>query len=64
LEQSSGTEEKALILYVHGGPGGAVRDALMEPIRPLTVHGHDLYFYDQIGNGHSARLKVPELYKF
>jgi proline iminopeptidase len=52
----TGTAEKTPILYVHGGPGGAVRDALIEALRPFAARGHDLYFYDQIGSGHSARL--------
>lgn len=41
--EHTGTAEKTPILYVHGGPGGAVRDALIEALRPMAARGHDLY---------------------
>lgn len=44
------------ILYVHGGPGGAVRPEHISALQPLAKLGHDLYFYDQIGSGQSGRL--------
>ena len=33
-----------------------ITDATIEALLPLSKQGHDLYFYDQIGSGHSARL--------
>lgn len=48
---------KSPIVYIHGGPGGAVRDAQIAALMPLASQGHDLYFYDQIGSGHSDRLQ-------
>ena len=54
--------KKSPIVYVHGGPGGMVRDVQIEALKPLTAQGHDLYFYDQIGSGHSARLANPTDY--
>lgn len=50
-------EKKPPIIYLHGGPGGFIKDEVIEVLSPLSSHGHDLYFYDQIGSGHSARLK-------
>lgn len=47
---------KAPIVYVHGGPGGAVRAEHISALEPLAKLGHDLYFYDQIGSGQSGRL--------
>lgn len=49
-------ESKTPVIYLHGGPGGMVRDEIIEALEPLSYLGHDLYFYDQIGSGHSARL--------
>jgi len=45
------------VLYVHGGPGGAVRAEHISALQPLAKLGHDLYFYDQIGSGQSGRLR-------
>ncbi len=53
---SAATEKKNPILYLHGGPGGTVSDETIEALRPLSELGHDLFFYDQIGSGHSNRL--------
>lgn len=50
------THKKPSILYLHGGPGGRVKDEVIEALEPLSKQGHDLYFYDQVGSGHSSRL--------
>ena len=44
------------IIYLHGGPGGMVSKRIFQVLAPLQDAGFDLYFYDQIGGGHSARL--------
>lgn len=48
--------EKTPIIYLHGGPGGCIRTEMIEALKPLSDSGHDVYFYDQIGSGHSERL--------
>lgn len=58
----AGLETKNPIIYLHGGPGGRIKDELIETLRPLSKFGHDLYFYDQVGSGHSERLKNIEEY--
>jgi proline iminopeptidase len=45
------------IIYLHGGPGGHVRDDLIQSLTPLSNDGYDIYFYDQVGSGMSSRLK-------
>jgi proline iminopeptidase len=52
-----GDSSKSPIIYLHGGPGGLIRDEVVQSLKPLTALGHDLYFYDQIGSGHSGRLE-------
>ncbi|MEL7121343.1 MAG: alpha/beta hydrolase [Bacteroidota bacterium] len=42
------------IIYLHGGPGGRITNETIELLKPLN---HDIYLYDQIGSGHSERLK-------
>ena len=51
------SKKKDPIIYIHGGPGGRIKDEVIEVLKPLSEQGHDLYFYDQIGSGHSTRLK-------
>lgn len=55
-------EKKEPIIYLHGGPGGKITNEVIEVLRPLREQGHDLYFYDQVGSGHSTRLKDIEAY--
>lgn len=47
------------IIFVHGGPGAGL--VAVKPITDifssLTQEGYDVYFYDQIGGGLSARLE-------
>lgn len=57
-----GEEVKNPIIYLHGGPGGFISDSVIETLKPLSSLGHDLYFYDQIGSGHSRRLENIEEY--
>lgn len=45
------------IIYLHGGPGGHVTDRNIEMLSPLSYDGYDVYLYDQIGSGQSARLE-------
>lgn len=44
------------IIYLHGGPGGAISKRVIDDLKPLSVDGFDLYFYDQVGFGASGRL--------
>lgn len=53
-----GTRSEQPIVFLHGGPGGysvALRPTV-EVISRLTADGYDVYFYDQVGGGLSARL--------
>ena len=54
--EAQGERKESPIIYLHGGPGGMISDAIIESLRPLSTQGYDIYFYDQIGSGHSARL--------
>jgi proline iminopeptidase len=44
------------IIYLHGGPGGAISKRVIDDLKPLSDDGFDVYFYDQIGSGASSRL--------
>lgn len=44
------------IIYLHGGPGGAISKRVIDDLEPLSNFGFDLYFYDQVGSGNSTRL--------
>lgn len=44
------------IIYLHGGPGGAISKRVIDDLKPLSDDGFDVYFYDQVGSGASSRL--------
>lgn len=44
------------IIYLHGGPGGHISAMDIKILSSLSVDGYDVYLYDQIGSGQSARL--------
>lgn len=44
------------IIYLHGGPGGAISTQVIDDLKPLCNLGFKLYFYDQVGSGASNRL--------
>jgi len=45
------------IIYLHGGPGGCITKEIINTFTPFSKNGYDIYLYDQIGSGHSQRLK-------
>jgi len=54
LQQS----HKAPVIFLHGGPGGGfvAFEPVADAVSPLGRQGYDVYIYDQIGGGLSARL--------
>jgi proline iminopeptidase len=52
-----GSKKNYPIIYLHGGPGGFVSDRDIRVLSPLAEDGYDIYLYDQIGSGQSARLE-------
>lgn len=44
------------LIYLHGGPGGYIRDYDIHTLSALTKDGYDVYLYDQVGSGQSNRL--------
>lgn len=47
---------KTPIIYLHGGPGGAISNEHIEQMTSFTQQGYPVYLYDQVGSGHSNRL--------
>jgi proline iminopeptidase len=45
------------LIYLHGGPGAGITDLEIKTLDKLADDGYDVYLYDQIGCGHSARLE-------
>lgn len=56
LIPATGSKKKSPIVYLHGGPGGSVTDRAIKALIPLSQDGYDVYLYDQVGCGQSARL--------
>jgi pimeloyl-ACP methyl ester carboxylesterase len=53
---ANGTPQPIPVVYLHGGPGIPTRAANYDFFRQLTQDGYDVYLYDQVGSGRSARL--------
>jgi proline iminopeptidase len=56
LSSSSKEKHPFPIIYLHGGPGGAISNRVIDDLKTLSNNGFDLYFYDQVGSGVSSRL--------
>jgi len=56
LIPGKGTKKPYPIVYLDGGPGGAVTKGLIEIMTPFAEDGYDVYVYDQVGSGWSGRL--------
>lgn len=53
---AKGTKKPYPIIFLQGGPGGYIANYNIETLTPLANDGYDVYLYDQIGSGQSARL--------
>lgn len=65
---SKGVKRPYPIIYLHGGPGGPITNKGIEILSSFAQDGYDIYLYDQIGGGYSARLDhiidyTPERHK-
>lgn len=60
--ESTNTCYENPIIYLHGGPGGNIKDEIIEAYETINSKEQDIYFYDQIGSGHSDRLEHVEEY--
>lgn len=57
LVSAKGEKKPYPVIYLHGGPGGPITNRNIEMLSPLSEDGYDVYLYDQIGGGQSARLE-------
>lgn len=55
--EGKGNKKPYPVIYLHGGPGGYVHSKVIEVLGQLSEDGFDVYLYDQIGSGLSARLE-------
>ena len=55
--EGKGIKKPYPVIYLHGGPGGYVHSKVIEVLGKLSEDGFDVYLYDQIGCGLSARLE-------
>ena len=62
LIPAKGAKKPYPIIYLHGGPGGPIYDRNVELLSAFAEDGYDVYLYDQIGGGLSARLDNIEEY--
>lgn len=56
LINGKGSKKPYPIIYLHGGPGGAITESTISVLAPFSDEGYDIYAYDQIGSGSSDRL--------
>lgn len=57
LIAAKGIKKPFPIIFLQGGPGGFITDRNIAVLEPLSENGYDIYLYDQVGSGHSARLE-------
>ena len=57
LVPAKGKKKPFPLIYLHGGPGAGITDLEISTLGRLADDGYDVYLYDQIGCGHSARLE-------
>lgn len=62
LIDAKGPPKAYPIIYLHGGPGGAITEKTISMLTPFSEEGYDIYAYDQIGSGSSERLDNIEEY--
>ncbi|MEP6845161.1 MAG: alpha/beta hydrolase [Panacibacter sp.] len=62
LVAAKGIKKPYPVIYLHGGPGGAISDRVIQSLSPLADDGYDVYLYDQIGGGQSGRLETINEY--
>lgn len=60
--EGRGAARSTPIVFLHGGPGVPDMKGDMGYFGRLAEDGFDVYLYDQIGAGHSARLDDPRQY--
>lgn len=56
LLAAKGAKQPYPVIYLHGGPGGFITELHLQMLAPLAEAGYEVYLYDQIGSGQSARL--------
>jgi proline iminopeptidase len=54
---SKGIRKPYPIIFLQGGPGGFYTEKTINIFKVFSEKGFDVYLYDQIGGGHSARLE-------
>jgi proline iminopeptidase len=59
---AKGRRKSYPIIYLHGGPGGAITEKIISMLRPFSDEGYDIYAYDQAGSGSSERFDDIEEY--
>ncbi|MGY0799463.1 alpha/beta hydrolase [Lysobacter sp. A286] len=64
LHFDSSQENNAIVIWLHGGPGAYAvgMNSLHKVPQALADAGYEVYLYDQIGSGLSARLEDPRDY--
>ena len=60
--EAKGPKKTSPIIYLHGGPGGAIGESTLSMLHPFSDIGYDVIAYDQIGSGSSERLGDIEEY--
>jgi proline iminopeptidase len=61
LIPGKGVKKPYPIIYLQGGPGGAIGQGNIQHLMPVAEDGYDIYLFDEIGCGRSDRLaKIRE----
>ena len=59
---AKGEKKPYPVIFLQGGPGGAISDRNIVILGQLSESGYEIYLYDQAGSGFSGRFKNIEEY--
>lgn len=59
-DQHPSDNQKPVLLYLHGGPGGSITHSAITSFQQYAQRGYEVFLYDQAGGGRSDFLPVTQ----
>jgi len=59
-DQHQSDEQKPVLLYLHGGPGGSITHSAITNMQRYAQRGYEVFLYDQAGGGRSDFLPASQ----
>lgn len=59
-DQQQSDQQKPVLLYLHGGPGGSISHSAITNFQQYAHRGYEVFLYDQAGGGRSDLLPATQ----